>query len=178
MLPSAFASPSAASVDYADEFLGRLSVISTAPSCNVGNNNNNNEKLLLLSLSSRPPSLSLILFSSSTFLLFLPACFSFSAMHFGQVRVKGSHSVYVASTCALPLPLQRTVALIANNNNNDNRNNLQQQQQRQPHRQAAAAGDVAVAQAAIVTEINSANSVERERRECCTNSLTVEECLS
>lgn len=96
-------------------------------------------------------------------------------MHFGQVRVKGSHSVYVASTCALPLPLQRTVALIANNNNNDNGNNVQQQQ-RQP--QAAAAGDVAVAQAAIVTEIDSANSVERERRECCTNSLTVEECLS
>lgn len=57
-------------------------------------------------------------------------------------------------------------------------NNVQQQQQRQPHRQAAAAGDVAVAQVAIVTEIDSANSVESERRECCTNSLTVEECLS
>lgn len=133
---------------------------------------------LLLSLL---PSLTLLLYSSSTFLLFLPACFSFSAMHFGQVRVKGSHSVYVASTCALPLPLQRTVALIANNNNNDNSNNIQQQQQRQPHRQAAAAGDVAVAQVAIVTEIDSANSVERvcqgEKGECCTNSLTVEECL-
>lgn len=104
-------------------------------------------------------------------------------MHFGQVRVKGSHSVYVASTCALPLPLQRTVALIANNNNNDNGNNVQQQQQLQPHREAAAAGDVAVAQVAIVTEIDSANSVERvcqagENGECCTNSLTVEECLS
>lgn len=72
----------------------------------------------LLSLS-LPSSLLLFYF----FPFFLPACFSFSAVHFGQVRVKGSHSVYVASTCALPLPLQRTVALIANNNNNDNGNN-------------------------------------------------------